>query len=78
MAALTRAGRAGWVLAAALGLAWLCRRRLGEFEVWKGHAHLHSNRPLDQALRLAAGMQSDGDARVVVRRGGVVLAEIRP
>lgn len=69
---------ASWVVAAAVALAWAARRR-GEWEVWKGHAHLRSNLPLDRALVACADLWSgdpDDHVRAVVRRGGHVLAEI--
>lgn len=64
----------GWVLAAAFAAAWAAQRRVGDFEVWKGHAHLYSNRRLDAARREVARLGPG--ARVVLRRGGRVLAEV--
>lgn len=70
--------RSGWAVAAALGVAWTLRRR-GDFEVWKGGAHLYSNRSLDDAFRLGTQLWSgspDDKIGIVVRRGGARLATI--
>lgn len=75
---MTALGWAGWVAAGVLAMAWVLRRR-GEWEVWKGHAHLASNLPLsrarDECARLWSGSDDD-HVRAVVRWGGRVVVTV--
>lgn len=72
--------RAGWAVAAALGLAWLLRRR-GDCQVWAGHAHVHSGLSLARAWELCSRQWETGtgdELRIVWRLGERELASVGP
>lgn len=70
--------RAGWAVAAVLGLAHLFRRR-GDCQIWAGHAHVHSGLSLARALELCSRSWDTGTGpslRIVWRLGGRELASV--
>jgi hypothetical protein len=62
--------RAGWAVAAALGLAWLLRRR-GDCQIWAGHAHVHSGLSLARAWELCSRQWETGTGDETADRAAV-------